>query len=335
MKKAMTNPFGAIDVRPYQLMAIVSKIGQGCADELGDPGLDEILAAVRQNPAVPLTLRCEVTSCYDFQNPVSNEETPEGHLCNVRRDLKILQRLGLTPGATRPALDLFEHLLESIESAEGILWFDKVTSETWHGQPREECRYEEGRALGIQAIIPPRSRTEMDRVKVKSVQDMYQAGLLELRPHHLMCMTCFFGGRHELGPIKEDNLFEAIDVIHKNPDIPIKLICGPCMICPPCPRLLPAANHCVGGHGMGLRDELKDLDLLQRLGLKYGDTLSARVLFSRLYAEVASSREICGYGDGIERSREWSICGGKEVNLRYERGRMEGLGFLGPLPQEP
>ncbi|HEO72035.1 MAG TPA: hypothetical protein ENN80_12285 [Candidatus Hydrogenedentes bacterium] len=320
-----------IDVRPYQLMAIVSKIGEGCTDDLGDVRLNRILAAIRANPATPLTLRCNVTSDYAFQNPGMQDDTPEGALFNVRRDLVILQRLGLTPGATRPALDLFEHLLEAIDSADGILCFDTATSGAWRGQPREACYYEQGRALGIEAIIPARAPEEMQRVKRDSVRAMYEADVLELRPHHLMCMTCFHGGRDDLAPINEDNLFEAIDIIQKNPDIPIRLICGPCMICPPCPQMHPNANGCVGGHGMALRDELKDLDVLQRLGLRYGDTLTARRLFTRLYAEIASAKQICGYGDGIARSREWSICGGDDVNARYAKGRAAGLGFLPPV----
>ncbi|MBN2307654.1 MAG: hypothetical protein JXR94_01710, partial [Candidatus Hydrogenedentes bacterium] len=121
---------------------------------------------------------------------------------------------------------------------------------------------------------------------------------------------------------------EAIDAIHQNPEIPVRLICGPCMICPPCPHLRRRADRCIGGHGMALRDELKDLDVLQRLGMAYGDTMSARALFSRLYERIESALEICGYGDGVARSREWSICGGENVNARYAKGRAAGLGFL-------
>ncbi|MCP4643342.1 MAG: hypothetical protein GY851_23045 [bacterium] len=320
-----------MDIRPYQLIAIVSKLGEGCTDDLGDPRLTEILATVRRNPAVPLTLRCNVTTVYDYQNPGTDENTPEGDLFNVRRDLKILQRLGLTPGATRPAIDVFEHLLEVVESGEGILWFSETTSDAWTGQPRDACHYEEGRALGIQAIIPGRARGEMDEVKCDSVRGMYEADMLEIRPHHLMCMTCFYGGRDELGPIEEDNLFEAIDIIHKNPNVPVKLVCGPCMICPPCPHMAMGAGRCIGGYGMALRDELKDLDVLQTLGMAYGDTLSARELFTRLYDRIVSAKTVCGFGDGVSRSREWRVCGGDDVNSRYEKGRAAGLGFLGGL----
>jgi hypothetical protein len=317
--------FESLDARPYDLMAIVSKTGEECGDDLGDPVLNGILAAIRRYPGQPITLRCTVASDYAYQNP----ETPTAKsLFDARCDLKILQRLGLVPGDTRPARDLFERLLSSIETAEGILWFKEATSEAWQGLPREECHYEAGRALGIGAIIPGRTKEDMAQVKVSSVKEMRQASLLEIRPHHLMCMTCFFGSSWESGPIKEDNLHEAIDIIHGNPEIPIRLVCGPCTICPPCHYLHEPSGYCIGGHGMALRDELKDLEVLQRLGLNYGDTLPARELYTRLFEKVTSALHVCGHGDGVERSTEWSVCGGADVNTRYAKGRAAGLGFL-------
>ena len=45
----------------------------------------------------------------------------------LRRDLRILQRLGLVPGDTRPAIELFRRLYETIETGRDLLWFDEVT----------------------------------------------------------------------------------------------------------------------------------------------------------------------------------------------------------------
>ena len=324
----MTNPFPAMEIRPYHPMEIISRIGEGRGDDLGDARLNHILRTVRRNPALPLVLRCNVASCYSFQNPGVGEDTPEGALFNLRRDLKILQLLGLAPGAVRPAIDLFEHVLEAIPSAQGIFWFAESTGEAWRGTPRAACHYEEGRALGIAAIIPGRSQEEMEQAKAASTRRLSEADTLDIRPHHLMCMTCFHGGKETLAPIAADNLFEAIDRVQKNPDIPVRLVCGPCMICPPCPHLRPEEDHCIGGHGMALRDELKDLEVLQRLGMQYDDTMPARKLLGLLYERVPSAKDVCGYGDGVVRSREWSICGGEAVNERYEKGRAAGLGML-------
>ena len=317
-----------LEVRPYQLMHLVSRLGEGRDRDLGDGRLNEILRAVRDNPAVPLRLRCNVTSTYAYQNPGAGADTPEGELFNVRRDLKILQRMGMAPGATHPAVEVFKRLLEGVPTAEDILWFEEATSEAWRGEPKEDCHYEEGRARGLGAIIPGRSEEEMAAVKAESVKRMYEAKTLEIRPHHLMCMACFYGDREQLAPIAADNLFEAIDIIHKNPEIPIRLICGPCMICPPCAGYLPKTGQCIAGVAMSLRDELKDLDVLQRLRLKYGDVLPARELYTRLFERIASTSEICGYGDGVARSPEWHVCRGPQGSASYQKARTEGLGFL-------
>ncbi len=330
----MTEKRRGLEVRPYQLMHIILRLGEGRGDDLGDARLNEILRAVRADPAVPLTLRCNVTSTYEYQNPGTAEDTPEGALFNVRRDLKIMQRMGMTPGATHPATQVFKRLLEAVDTAKDILWFEEATSRAWRGEPRENCRYEEGRALGLEAVIPGRSEQEMARVKVESVKAMYAAERLDIRPHHLMCMACFYGDREELAPIPADNLFEAIDIIHRNPEIPIRLMCGPCMICPPCAGYLPATGDCIAGVAMSLRDELKDLDVLQRLGLEYGDTLPASKMYRGLFDCIASTTEICGYGDGVARSPEWHVCRGPEGSAGYKRARAEGLGFLNP-PSEP
>ncbi len=160
---------------------------------------------------------------------------------------------------------------------------------------------------------------------------MYNTEKLLIRPHHLLCMTCFYGGREKIVPIKEDNLFEAIDIIQKNPNIPITLKQGCCMICPPCASYDPETDCCTGANGMGLRDQKKDLDVLQKLNLKYGDTIPARKLFNLIFEKIHSTKEICGWGDGIVRAPEWSICGGEKSGSEdenYKKGRKASLGFL-------
>ncbi|NOX55547.1 MAG: hypothetical protein GXP27_14140 [Planctomycetes bacterium] len=69
------------------------------------------------------------------------------------------------------------------------------------------------------------------------------------------------------------------------------------------------------------------MDVLQKLGLRYGDTLPARKLFERLYERIPSTRDICGWGDGKERAREWRICGDPEGNETYRKARAAKLGI--------
>ena len=88
---------------------------------------------------------------------------------------------------------------------------------------------------------------------------------------------------------------------------------------------------------MGLRDDKKDLDTLRRLGLRYGDIVPARELLQKLFIAVKNTTEICGYGDGVERSREWRVCGGPTGKESFGRARQVGLGVNGVSvpPEEP
>lgn len=320
--------FPTLPVRPYQLMCVICRIGAGCTGDLGDPRLTAILQAVRQDPKQPLTLRCNVDTVYRYQNPGHAEDTAEGELFNAKRDLDIVQKLGLVPGDTRPAIDMFERVLAKIPQTRGICGYETQTSDTWRGCAQAASgNYEKGHKLGIQAVIPPRDPAEKTQYKKTTAAAVYQATTLQIRPHHLLCMSCFHGGKDKLAPIAEDNLFEAIDVIQKQPDIPVTLIAGVCMICPPCGKYDPVNKLCVGGRSMALRDQKKDLDVLQKLGLKYGDALPARKLYDLLFERIGSTRDICGYGDGETRAYEWSICGSAVKDDAYQKARAARLGI--------
>ena len=317
-----------LDVRPYQLMCIICRIGEGRNENLGDARLDEILAAVREDPVKPIRFRMNHESVYRYQNPGCKEDTPEGELFNTKRDLDIIQKLGLVPGDARPAIDMFERVFANISTAKGICGYDTVTSDAWKGCPRAKSgNYEKGHAMGAGVVIPRRDQQEKSAFKKTSAEKLYQAKTLHIRPHHLMCMSCFFGERMEnLAPIQEDNLFEAIDVIHKNPDIPVTLVRGTCMICPPCSQYDSKTGFCLGARSMALRDQKKDLDVLQKLGLKYGDTLPARKLYDLLFERISSTRDICAYGDGEKLAPEWGICPGQGSDS-YRKARAAKLGI--------
>lgn len=319
-----------LDIRPYQLLCLICRLGSNGEPYYLHERLDEILAAIHDDPSAPLTLRCNVESAYSYQNPGRQYDTPEGDSFNDKRDLDILHLLGLVPGDTRPAWDLLPRVFEYITTVHGICGYDEVTSEAWRGcRLARSGNYQRGHSLGVSAIIPSRSESEKAQAKADSVAAMHAAQGLRIRPHHLMCMTCFHGGQETLEPIAEDNLFEAIDIVQKNPDITVTLVSGPCEICPPCTWYDPLTNRCCGRIAMALRDEKKDLDVLQLIGLRYGDVLPARELLQRLYDTVHSTRQVCAYGDGVVRSREWSICRDPEGSSEYAKGRAAGLGVPG------
>jgi hypothetical protein len=147
-------------------MCVVCRIGAGCTDDLGDSRLTVILEAIRQDPKLPLTLRCNVDTVYRYQNPGHAEDTAEGELFNAKRDLDIVRKLGLVPGDTRPAIDMFERVLAQIPQSCGICGYGTQTSDTWSGCSQAGSgNYEKGRELGINVLIPPRDPREKSRYK--------------------------------------------------------------------------------------------------------------------------------------------------------------------------
>ena len=71
-------------------------------------------------------------------------------------------------------------------------------------------------------------------------------------------------------------------------------------------------------------------DVLQKLGLKYGDTLPARRLVDLVCQRIAAAKEICGWGDGEPRGYEWSVCGGvKSADKSFQKARAERMGIPG------
>jgi hypothetical protein len=329
----MASFSNALQVRPYQLIRILAGIGAGRSHDLGNARLNAILNAVREDPSRPVTLRCNVDTMFRYQNIGRKDDTPGGKAFNDRRDLHVLQRLGLCPGDTRPAVTLFERVIAQVDarSVADMECEDVPPSARWPRGQAISTDYEKGCKLGLAAVLAWRSDEDMAWVKAASAQQILDAHALSLRPHHLLCMSCFYGSARNrnqpLVPIDADNLFETIDAIRRNPEIPITLISGPCMICPPCPLLHPATNRCIGGAAMALRDQKKDLDVLQRLDLEYGDTLPARQLFYRLYAQIASTTDICGHHTGQVTAPEWRVCGGLTGDPGYVRAREEKLGL--------
>lgn len=297
-------------IRPSHLLCLVCQADQQTA---------RVLAEIRADPSLPLRLVC-------------GEHLS---LAEEKRDLDVLQRLGLVPGDIRPALDLFERLFQRIPDAAPICAPGHSRSSAWEGCPRAPSgAYAAVVARGVSALLSLRSAAAKAQAKAASVAAIRTASELAIRPHHLLCLTCFHRGREAaaIAPIQEDNLAEVIQAMQANPAIPVRLVRGCCMVCPPCSRYEPRTNCCLGGNSMALRDQKKDLDVLYALGLEFGAVLPARDLLRQLYAAIRSTTQICGYGDGVARSPEWGVCGGPEGHPGYPLGRAKGLGVPGAMP---
>ncbi|MBS7611378.1 hypothetical protein KEJ27_04120 [Candidatus Bathyarchaeota archaeon] len=327
-----------LTLRPYKLLCLVCQIGEE-GFTAREEKIKEILQTIRERPDIPIMLRCNAGDVFSYQDPGVDDDTPEGAEFNVKRDLEILQRMDLPPGCILPARIILHRVFERIPSVSEICTYDAVTSQEWKGCAKAKMGcYEKGRQKGIDAIIPPRSREEMRREKERSLEALYSAKEVTIRPHILMCAVCQYGGGVR-PPYEPDNLPELLEmVLTKKPDIPIKLVRGAdWMICAPCPTRVPELNACVNvaGHG-GLSNQLRDLRVLQRLGLKYGDKMPARDLCLLIFEKIPTTKDVCAL-DNPKTSMWCDPCG--EANLtkgreEYDKGRqmlMEKLKAFGEI----
>jgi hypothetical protein len=320
----------SITIRPYQALCAVCSLGGGDSVPKVEK-IKELLEIVRKSPDIPITLRCNVGDLFTFQDPGTQDDTPEGIEFNRRRDLEILLRLNFTPGETITARILFNRLLDRITTVSEICGYENITSDAWKGCPRAKSDYyERGRGRGITAIIPPRSKGEMEKEKNESLKAMYEARTtgIRVRPHILICAVCQYGWGIR-PPYKEDNLPELIQLILKEPDTLITLAEGAdWMMCAPCPERVPDLNACANVKGSGgLTNQLRDLRTLQKLGLTYGTTMNARELYRLIFERVPRTFDICNF-DSPRPSIWWddytigSYCGARDKhNKNYEKGK--------------
>ncbi len=312
-----------LEIRPYQILCLICRLGrQSNCPYYFEEKLDEIQSRLARNRDCVLKFRCDVESTFRYQNPGDADDTPEGKSFNLRRDLKVLQRLGLMPGAEVPASDLIRLITQSqsgIPTCQDICGFEQQTGPAWKGcKFADSGNFERGIKVALEKLIPGRSKAELAACKKKTAASMYQRELLQIRPHHLLCMACFVGKStaDQYSPIQEDNLYEAIETCRQNPDILIELVAGPCMICPPCNGYYPDSGFCSMGFAMGLRDQIKDLDTLRLLSLDYGAKMPAAQLFKLLFERIKEKNDVCGYQTGVQTHQAWSICPDSFQNYR-------------------
>lgn len=320
--------YGGLTLRPYQVLCAVCSLG---GPESGKSG--EILDAVRRRPDLPITLRCNVGDVFVYQDPGTEDDTPESMEFNRRRDLEILLRLNFMPGATVPARVLFNRVLDRITTVSDICGYDMVTSDAWPGCAQAETgQYERAREKGIAAIIEPRDEDEMARDKEESLEAMYCARTtgIRVRPHILVCAVCQYGGGTR-PPFKPDNLPELIQLILKEPDTLITMAeAADWMMCAPCPHRSPELDACVNVKGSGgLTNQLRDLRTLQKLGLTYGSTVNAREIYRLIFEKIPSTADICRF-DSPEPSVWYDGCGSRTCSSEsYDKGREELMAELG------
>jgi len=284
------------------------------------PGIRKILKAVGKNPDMPITLRCNAGDVYLYQDTGKANGASE---YEMKRDLEILHKINLFPGATLPARIIINRIYDRIEDVSQICGSGPAGVSAWKGCPKAEVdNYKKAREKGSGAIIPPRTKREMKKDKRESLAAMYKAGAIKVRPHILVCSVCQYGNG-TMPPYPEDNLPELLQLVLKNPDIAITMArCADWMMCAPCPMRAPAINACVNNRGCGgLSNQVRDLRVMQRLGLTYGSTMNARAVYKRILERIPGTLEMCRFDHGAP-SVWFCGCGAAKTNSKaYAKGR--------------
>jgi len=324
-----------LKVRPYQLMCAICSLGGPLPQDVRAGAVERLKAAVRGDPDIPVMLVCNAGDLFLWQDPGAGEDTPEGADYNRKRDLDILQRMNWLPGTTLPARVLFRSLFPltrrptPIPTAEGLCGYG-ASEAGWEGCPKARSGdYERGLALGVEALIPPRGAEEMAREKGASVEAMRSAEEIRIRPHLLLCAVCQYGGGTR-PPFMPDNLPEFLQmVLTDRPEAPVRLVRqADWMMCAPCPNRVPGMNACANLQGAGgLSNEKRDLDVLQALGLHFGDVMPARELYRRVFERITTTLTTCARAGCCPTSAWWDrSCGDANPETRhrlYEKGRGE------------
>jgi hypothetical protein len=313
-----------IEIRPYKLLSTVCVSGGVNCPICDNDEIKKILNLLKNDPTLRIRLISDVDEIVFYREiePKDYSAMDKQEILNRKRDLDVLQKLGLVPGDTRRARYLYERLFQKIKTLKGLCSYNTTG---WEGCSYADSGvYESISNKGFSAIVYLRDESERKAYRLASVSEIENTDKIYIRPHHLMCMCCRYDGGNGYKYYDNDNIYEIMKRVREKPDISIVLVEGVCMVCDPCDGYDPKTGRCVHGGGL-IRDYKKDLDVFQKLGLMPGATMSAKELFPLMFEKIPSTRDICGYDDGIVTSYEWGICGSPEGSESYIRTIEKGI----------
>lgn len=296
-----------VSLRARDLLGLVCLHGGGEPPQM--PA--DLPALYEQIVAHPDTLLTP-TSAFDcrggpFQFP------REDNAYQRRLDLHVCQRLSLVPGDTRSARELFRRMKIDLTSLDGLCVFAQPT-ETWPSWPAKAVA---AYLAGLDKPLPlPQTAAQRAQAKCASAAEVLTGERLYLRPHHLMCIMCYYGSGNDQ-VLEIDNLWEPILRMREDPEVEITLVEGDCLVCPPCTSYDPRSGACITV--CGLKDRRKDLDTLQQLDLLPGTTMNAQDLYRLYMKRVPSAESICHYTETGQTIPEWAPCGAAREG-RYQKG---------------
>jgi len=320
-------------VRAHHLLCAVCVRG-GCDDPpCGRVTLDPLLDALWSYPHLPLLIgadlelaRAHFFDVYEAraQQPLPADFSSRNAVYTDRRkDLEVCRLLGIYPNTMLPAMHAFTILFSRLPTLQGMcrglagdsaVWpecphvgagyYERITDAPQANLQQQTAQGEQLAGQGIWALFAPRTRDEMARAKQASADYiLHTAERLYIRPNHLLCLLC---QRHLQEPLIEDNLVELRRRMEAQPDIPVTLTEGCCMVCDPCNVYHPGEHLCYHAHP---KNVLRDLRMLEILGLPPGATLPARELYRLIFARIEKLQDVCGWGDGSNYAPFWAPCG--------------------------
>jgi len=313
-----------ITIQARQLLGLVCRQGGLDCPLISADEAEPILERLACDPTVTVRL-CSDADCiphYTHVTAADYEAMDPVDVLNRKRDLDVLQKLGLCPGDTRRSRYLIELLFEQLQTPRGICAY---ATPGWEGcELATSGAYERVRDEGWREMVYCRSDEERAEFRAGNALAIAQGDRIFMRLHHLMCMCCWYRGGEASGLRPNDTLAEILQRIQAEPDVPITLVEGQCEACDCCDGFHPDTGRCVHAGGL-IRDFKKDLDCFQVLGLMPGATLPARELMDLIFDRIGSTTEICGYGDGVATANEWRVCGGPGGNSGYAKTRHTGV----------
>jgi len=305
-----------LEVRGHHLLCAVCVRGGCRKPPPGKRVIERLLNAMWEYPYVSLkvladvdVIRAHYLDAYEKRNakrlPKDFSKRKADYVWR-RKDLEVCRVLGMVPNTEMPAFHVYSILFQRQPTLEGICRTGSKKSKAWPECPYARKGYyekiaggrryslreqtEEGENMdgqGIWAMLRPRTREDMAKAKDKSAKFILnKADRLYMRPLHALCLFC----REDMtNPIVEDNLIEMLKRMEADPNIPVTLTEGCCMACDPCNEYHAGENLCYHTH---IKNSLRDLMVLERLGLPPGATLPARELYQRIYDRIGSLKEI-------------------------------------------
>ena len=330
-------------VPAHHLMCAVCARGGCKTPPPGKEAIDRLLAAMWDYPYVSIRVLADVdvNRAHYFdeyenrgKNPLpENLKERRNNYVWRRKDLEVCRVLGILPNTEMPVFWVYSILFKRQPTLEGICRTGSKRSKAWPECPHAREGYYEriageranqqdlGEGLdgkGIWAMIRHRTREDMTEAKTRTSDFlMHEADRIYMRPQHILCLLCRPEKDHFL---KEDNLIEFLRRMEENPDIPVTLVEGCCQACDPCCEYHAGEHLCYHTH---VKNSLRDLMILERLGLEPGATLPARELYQRTYERITTLKEICGWRDGSNTAVYWAPCGYETPYL--DDARREGL----------